>query len=104
MENQINYMLIKVALSSVAQFSAIERPLKMIKYVVLFHLKSSIRPQHINFFSWLFCDVENCAIREIRLNSKFMTSQSGKQTIATNILPSTVSQDVKAVRKWNLVN
>ena len=62
-----------------------KRPLKMIKYVILFHLKSSFRTQDVNFFSWLFGDVENCAIREIRLNSKFMTSELGKQTIAPNI-------------------
>ena len=59
----------------------------------LFHLKSFFHPQHIYFTRHLnFCldflvMQKNGLIRKIRSISKFMTSQSGKQTIAIHMLP-----------------
>ena len=47
----------------------------------VFHLKYSSRSHDIWFF-----DLNNGLIRKIRLISKFITSQPGKQTIATHIL------------------
>ena len=46
----------------------------------LFHLKSS-------FGSWIFVMQKNHFIRKLTLISKFMTSQSEKQTFAIHILP-----------------
>ena len=42
---------------------------------------------YLNILSCLFGQVEKGLIRKIRLFLKFMTSQLGKQTIATCILP-----------------
>ena len=75
----------------------IERPLKMVKNA-FFHLKSSFRSQNIKVFVTTFWSCKknglsrtwsytNSMIRNIRLTSKFMTSQPDLQTIATHILP-----------------
>ena len=51
----------------------------------LFHLISAFCSQ---FLSWLFGHIEKSdSIRRIRLNSTFMTSQPGLQTITIHILP-----------------
>ena len=60
-------LLFKGTLSGPKQFLATESTLRIIKNAFLFHLKSGL-------------------IRKIRNISKFLTSQSGWQTIATDIL------------------
>ena len=75
----------------------IERPLKIVKNA-FFHLKSSFRSQDIKVFVTTFWSCKknglirtwsytNSMIRNIRLTSKFMTSQPDLQTIAIHILP-----------------
>ena len=57
---------------------------------------------------WLFDQVEKQLIKKIRLISKFMTSQPGKQTISIHILPnisrSKGNQTIKFVQliKYNM--
>ena len=56
----------------------IESPLKLMKNVFLFHLKTSFVLKIVNFLSQLFGHVEkNGFIRKIGLISKLMTSQPG---------------------------
>ena len=48
---------------------------------------------------------ENGLIRKLRLSSKFMTSQLGKQTIAIHILPNiSQSKDKKTMRHKDIKN
>ena len=54
---------------------------------LLFHLKSSYLFKIFKFSSQLFGHVKNGLVEKIRLISKFMTSQPGKQTIAIHISP-----------------
>ena len=76
-----------------------------------------ISPQKLFSFSkcWSFClDFlvlhQNCLIRKIRLTSKFMTSQHGKQTIVIHVLPSILrnkeNQALKfgQLREYNMKN
>ena len=76
-----------------------------------------ISPQKLFSFSkcWSFClDFlvlhQNCLIRKIRLISKFMTSQHGKQTIVIHVLPSILrnkeNQALKfgQLREYNMKN
>ena len=57
---------------------------------------------------WLFDQVEKQLIKKMRLISKFMTSQPGKQTISIHILPnisrSKGNQTIKFVQliKYNM--
>ena len=57
---------------------------------------------------WLFDQVEKQLIKKIRLISKFMTSQPGKQTISIHLLPnisrSKGNQTIKFVQliKYNM--
>ena len=67
------------ALSSQRQFLATANLFKMMKNAIYFTLKALFV---LKIFKFLFC-----LIRKIRLTSKIMTSQSGKQTIALDILP-----------------
>ena len=76
--------------------------LKMMKNAFYFILKTFFIPKisfcH-NFFVISFGHIgKNSLIRKIRLTSKFMTSQTGLQTIAIHILPNI------STRQWNLVN
>ena len=64
------------------------KPFKNDKKCFLFHLKSSFRSQDILHFVTTFWSCKkNGLIRKIRLTLKFMTSQSGLQTIAMPMLP-----------------
>ena len=79
---------IKGALSGLRQFLAIESPLKMMKNVFYFTSKVIFIRKIFKFFSWLFGHVmKNGLIRKVRLISKFMTSQPGKQIIVIHRLP-----------------
>ena len=51
-----------------------------------FTLKALFVPKIFKFLPWPFGHIEKWLIRKIRLISKFMTSQPGKQTIAIHIL------------------
>ena len=65
------------ALSGLRQFLATERPFKMMKNTFYFTLKGLFIPKIFKFLSWLVGHVEKNGFREIRLISKFMTSQLG---------------------------
>ena len=51
----------KVRLYGKIQFLITERPLKMMKNALYFHLKSLFRSQDITFLPWLFGHVEKTA-------------------------------------------
>ena len=51
-----------------------------------FTLKAPFVPKIFKFLPWPFGHIEKWLSRKIRLISKFMTSQTGKQTIAIHIL------------------
>ena len=76
------------ALSGLRQFFASESPLKMMKSAFYFILKALFILKIFKFLSWLFSHVQykKGLIRKMRLISKFMTSQPGKQTVAAHIL------------------
>ena len=78
---------IKDTLSGLRQFLATKSPLKTMKNAFYFVLKPLFVLKILRFLSWLFGHVEKHLIRKIRLISKFMTSQPGKQTIAMHLLP-----------------
>ena len=68
---------LKGALSGLRQFLATERPFKMMKNTFYFTLKGLFISKIFKFLSWLVGHVEKNGFREIRLISKFMTSQLG---------------------------
>ena len=79
---------IKGALSGVRPFLASESPLKIMKNAFYFTLKAFFFLKIIYIFSLTFGPCrKNGLIRKIRLISKFMTSQSGQQTVVIHILP-----------------
>ena len=60
----------------------------MTKKCFLFHLESSFHSQDfLDFFLDFLVMQKNDLIRKIKLISKFIKSQLGKQSIAVNILP-----------------
>ena len=69
--------LIKDALSSLKQFLATERPLKMIKNSFYFTLKALFFSKYLNFDLKLLVLLRNGLIRKIKVISKLMTSQAG---------------------------
>ena len=65
-----------------------ESPLKMMKNVVYFILKAIFVLKICKFLSWLFRSCSKIGlIREIRLTSKLMKSQTGYQTMTIYIFP-----------------
>ena len=72
-------------LKGLRQLLASEIPLKNMKNAIYFTFKALSVLKVFKFLSWLFGHVENGLIRKIRLISKFMTSQPGKETIAIHI-------------------
>ena len=67
------------------KFLITESPWKMLKNPY-FTLKAPFVPKIFKFLPWPFGHIEKWLSRKIRLISKFMTSQTGKQTIAIHIL------------------
>ena len=64
-----------------------ESPLKIMKNAFYFILKALFSLKLFRFLSWILGHIkENGLIRNIRLISEFMTSQTGQQTIAIHIL------------------
>ena len=78
--------LIKGALPGLRQFLANEIPLKMMKNTFYFALKALFLLKIVKFRLDFLAMGKNDLIRKIRLISKFMTPQTGKQTIAINVL------------------
>ena len=72
----------KGTFAGVRQFLTTENPLKMKKNTFYLFLKPYLVFKIFKFLSWK----KNALIRKIRLVWKFMTSQSGKQTIAIHLL------------------
>ena len=68
------------------QSLATENLLKMTKNVFYFTLKAIFVLKIFKCLCWIFGHIENGLIKKIRLISKFITSQPGKQTIAIHIL------------------
>ena len=78
----------KGALSGVRQFLANESPSKMMKNAFYFTIKTLFVLKVFKFLSWLGLVIyKNGLIRKARLISKFMTSQTGSQTIVIHMLP-----------------
>ena len=75
--------IFKGALSGLKKFLANEIHLKMMKNTFYFTLESLFVLKIFNFLVMY----KSSLIRKIRFISKFMTSQSGQQSIAIHILP-----------------
>ena len=80
------YKNIKGTLSGLRQFLATEKPLKMMKKAFYFTLKALFVLKIFTFCIDFLIRYENGLIRNTRLISKFMTSQTGKQTISGEYL------------------
>ena len=52
------------------------------------------------FLSWLFVSIKNDLIMKLRLISKFMTSQSGKQMITIRMIPNNLSSKDNQAMKF----
>ena len=91
------------ALSGLRQFLATESPLKVyFKVCFLFPLKSSFCSEEfvISFCSNFFVIYKNGLTKKLRLISKFMTSQPGKQAITLHILPNIAIPKVNQTMKF----
>ena len=76
----------------------------MMKNDFYFILKALSVFNIFKFLSWLFGFVEKMTMLEkIGLTSKFMTSQTGQQTITMHAYFS-ISHEVKATSQWNLIS
>ena len=79
--------IIKATHSGLRQFLGTEISSKMIKNAFNFTLKALVVLKMFNFFLEFLVMQKNDLIRKIRLISKFMTSETVKQTISIHILP-----------------
>ena len=76
----------------------------MMKNDFYFILKALSAFNIFKFLSWLSGFVEKMTMLEkIGLTSKFMTSQTGQQTITMHTYFS-ISHEVKATSQWNLIS
>ena len=75
----------------------------MMKNAFYFTLKALFVLKIFKFLSWLFGHVKNGLIRKIRLISKLMTSQPGKQTIAISISPNILVSKSNQIIKFGQV-
>ena len=88
---------------------ATESPLKMMKNVFYFTLKTLFVLKILSFVL-TFSLVEKRLVRKIKSISKFMTSQPGKQTIVIHVLPNILrNKDNQAMnfgqlREYNMRN
>ena len=73
------------------------------KNAFYFMLKALFILKIFKVLSWVLGHEGKGLIRKLRLISKFMASQTSKQTITIHILPN-ISQEVKAIRQWGLVS
>ena len=97
----------KGALAGLRHCFATESALKMIKSSFYFTLKVLFILKNYRLLSWPFGYAKNGWIRNIKLISKFMTSQPEKKTIVIQILPnisrSNSNQKTKCVYCNNLL-
>ena len=99
---------LKSALSSLRQFLATESSVKMPKMLFMSPEKLFLFSRYFNFCLDILIVQKKGLIGKIRLISKFMMSQSGKQTIAVHILPnisrSRGTQTIKfgQLIEWNM--
>ena len=92
--------IFKGALSGLKKFLANEIHLKMMKNTFYFTLESLFVLKIFNFLVMY----KSGLIRKIRFISKFMTSQSGQQSIAIHILPNTSrSKDNQTMKFGQLI-
>ena len=77
---------VKGALSGLRKFFATESVLKVMKNAFYFILKSLFVLKIFKFFSRHFGHVEKRPDLKDKVNSKFMTSKTEKETIAMNTL------------------
>ena len=73
------------------------------KNAFYFTLKALFVLKIFKFLAWLFGHVKNGLIRKIRLISKLMTSQPGKQTIAISISPNILVSKGNQIIKFGQV-
>ena len=101
---------VKRALSGLIQFSTTESPLKMIKNTFYFTSKALFVLKIFKFCLDFLVFYENGLTRKKRLILKFMTSQTGKQTIVIHVLPKILrNNDNQAIkfgqlREYNMKN
>ena len=81
-------LMVKGTLSGLRQFLVTESPLKMMKNAFYFILKAIFVLKIFKCLSWLSAHAEKRLDWKIRLISKFLASQPGKQAISIHILPS----------------
>ena len=93
---------VKGARWSLRQFLVTENPLKLMENALYFTLKALFVFKVFKFLSWHFGYVEKRLDEQDKVNSKIMTSQPGKQTIAKHILPDTSRN--KGNRTWEHKN
>ena len=79
-------MKLQAISQSLRQVLTTESTLKMMENAFDFNLKALFILKIFKFLSWPFSHVETDLTRKIRLISKFMTAQLGKQTSAVHIL------------------
>ena len=89
----INYLaanVFKGALSGLWQFLATGSPLKLVKMLFISPQKLFLFSRCSNFCFDFFIMQKNGLIKKITLNSSFMASRPGSQTIKIHILPNIV--------------
>ena len=81
-----------------------ENPLKMMKNILYFMLKTLFVLGIFTFFSCVFVIQKNSSIRKLMLIAEFMASQIGQQIITRHILLNiSISKDNQAMRFGQLI-
>ena len=81
-----------------------ENPLKMMKNILYFMLKTLFVLGIFTFFSCVFVIQKNSLIRKLMLIAEFMASQIGQQIITRHILLNiSISKDNQAIRFGQLI-
>ena len=81
-----------------------ENPLKMMKNIFYFMLKTLFVLGIFTFFSCVFVIQKNSLIRKLMLIAEFMASQIGQQIITRHILLNiSISKDNQAMRFGQLI-
>ena len=81
-----------------------ENPLKMMKNILYFMLKTLFVLGIFTFFSCVFVIQKNSLIRKLMLIAEFMASQIGQQIITRHILLNiSISKDNQAMRFGQLI-
>ena len=90
----------KGALSGLRQFLATGSPLKLVKMLFISPQKLFLFSRCSNFCFDFFIMQKNGLIKKITLNSSFMASHPGSQTIKIHILPNIVSNKGNQTMKF----